>query len=61
MASPSGQTMPLSLATAAEQTAQPTDDILDVLEVLVRRSLIVARAEQTFGLSHPTMIETVLG
>ena len=61
MASPSGQTMPLSLATAAEQTGQPTDAVLDVLEVLVRRSLIFARAEQTFGLSHPTMIETVLG
>ena len=61
MASPSGQTMPLSLATAAEQTGQRTDAVLGVLEVLVRRSLIVARAEQTFGLSHPTMIETVLG
>ena len=61
MASPSGQTMQLSLAAAAEQTGQPTDAVLDVLEVLVRRSLIFARAEQTFGLSHPTMIETVLG
>lgn len=61
MASPSGEVAPLSLTAAAEQTGQSPHVVLDVLEALVRRSLIFARAEQTFNLSHPTMIETVLG
>lgn len=60
MASPSGETVPLSLVAAAEQTGQPPYVVLDVLETLVRRSLIAARTEQTYSLSHPTMVETVL-
>lgn len=60
MVSPSGEPVALSLAAAAEQTGQPPHVVLDVLELLMRRSLIAARAEQTFSLAHPTMIETVL-
>lgn len=61
MAAPSGETVALSLTAAAEQTDQPLPVVADVLETLVRRSLIAARTEQTFDLAHPTMIETVLG
>jgi hypothetical protein len=61
MAAPSGEAVALSQTAAAEQTGQPLPLVADVLEVLVRRSLIAARTEQTFGLAHPTMIETVLG
>ncbi|GEM_PF-2937768 len=60
MASPSGETLPLSANAAAEQMGQSVIVVLDVLETLVRRSLIAARAEQTFSLAHPTMVETVL-
>lgn len=61
MAAPSGEVVALSPVVAAEQTGQPLPLVADVLEALVRRSLIAARTEQTFGLAHPTMIETVLG
>lgn len=61
MATPSGEAVALSQAAAAEQTAQSLPVVTDVLEVLVRRALITARAEQTFCLAHPTMVETVLG
>ena len=60
MASPSGEPVALSLTAAAEQTGQPPHVVLDVLETLMRRSLIASRTEQTFSLAHPTMIETVL-
>ncbi|MCX7669944.1 MAG: hypothetical protein N2439_07725, partial [Anaerolineae bacterium] len=60
MASPSGATTSLSLSAAAEQTGQPPHVVLDVLETLVRRSLIAVRAEQSFSLAHPAMVETVL-
>jgi len=60
MAAPSGEAVSLSQTAAAEQTGEPLPRVADVLEVLVRRSLIAARTEQTFGLAHPTMIETVL-
>ena len=61
MAAPSGEAVSLSQTAAAEQTGQPLPLVADVIEALIRRSLIAARTEQTFGLAHPTMIETVLG
>ncbi len=61
MAALSGEAVALSPAAAAEQTGQPLPLVADVLEVLVRRSLVASRTEQTFALAHPTMVETVLG
>ena len=61
MASPGGEPVALSLAEASQEAAQPPDAVLGVLEILVHRSLVFARAEQTYGLSHPIMNETVLG
>ena len=60
MASHGGEPVSLSLAKASQKAEQPPEVVLDVLDVLVRRSLVFARAEQTYGLSHPVMNETVL-
>ena len=61
MASPGGEPVALSLTEASQEAGQPPDAVLGVLEILVHRSLVFARAEQTYGLSHPIMNETVLG
>jgi hypothetical protein len=61
MASPGGEPVSLSLTEASQEAGQPPDAVLGVLEILVRRSLVFARAEQTYGLAHPIMNETVLG
>ena len=60
MASPGGEPVALSLTEASQEAGQPPDAVLGVLETLVHRSLVFARTEQTYGLSHPIMNETVL-
>ena len=60
MVSPSGELVPLSLTQAARRAKQPAEVVLAVLDTLVRRSLLLSRAERTFSLAHPVMAQEVL-
>ncbi|MCX6030829.1 MAG: hypothetical protein NT169_16235 [Chloroflexi bacterium] len=60
LVAPGGELLALSPAEAAERIGQPAALVSEVLETLVRRSLLSARTERTYSLAHPTLAKTVL-